>query len=65
MRRFCGVLFAVLVLATIAVPAGAQEAPDAATGGLCTAHFFGIPAESSAPGVHIAHETVPLPTGTC
>jgi len=68
-RRFCGVLFAMLVLATIAVPAGAQQAPGAATGGLCTAHFSGIPEPTGGPadaGLLVAHfEAVPEPTQPC
>lgn len=69
MRRFCGLVVAILVFATIAVPAGAQEAPGEATHGLCTAHFFGIPEPTGGPadaGLLVAHfEAVPEPTEAC
>jgi hypothetical protein len=66
MRRFFGVFLALLVLATAAAPAGAQTAPEEATVGLCTAHFFGIMmAPQDVEGIHVAHAEVPLPTEAC
>lgn len=71
MRRLCGALAAAFAFATMAAPAGAQEvvAPEAATLGLCTAHFFGIPEPTGGPadaGLLVAHfEAVPEPTAPC
>ncbi len=66
MRRFCGVLVAILAFATMTVPAGAQEAPADASFGLCTAHYFGIPeptGDAADAGLLVAHfEAVPEPS---
>ncbi|MDQ3890498.1 MAG: hypothetical protein M3312_08105 [Actinomycetota bacterium] len=67
MRRLCGIAAAIGAFA-VALPAGAQEAPAPATGGLCTAHFSGIPAPSGGPadvGLEVAHSAVPEPSEPC